>query len=171
VMAKGIPVYGAASLGALRAAELAPLGMRGVGDIFEAYRRGDITRDDAVMLVHAPAELNYRPLTTSLVDAESTLAAMELPPEARRVLQRIVRTLSFRTRTWSLVLDLYRQQARCPIDLDLAAFDATPSLKRQDALCLVEVLAGPLLAQDKSARPPLTTHYRRLLASALPMQQ
>ena len=39
-MSEGIPVYGAASMGALRAAELAPFGMRGVGRIFEAYRDG-----------------------------------------------------------------------------------------------------------------------------------
>jgi len=37
---QGVHVFGAASMGALRAAELAPFGMRGVGRIFEAYRDG-----------------------------------------------------------------------------------------------------------------------------------
>jgi hypothetical protein len=39
-LAEGIPVYGSASMGALRAAELAQFGMVGVGAIFEAYRTG-----------------------------------------------------------------------------------------------------------------------------------
>ena len=37
---QGIHVFGAASMGALRAAELAPFGMRGVGRVFGAYRDG-----------------------------------------------------------------------------------------------------------------------------------
>ena len=40
---QGVHVFGAASMGALRAAELAPFGMRGVGRIFEAYRDGRFT--------------------------------------------------------------------------------------------------------------------------------
>ena len=40
---QGVHVFGAASMGALRAAELAPFGMRGVGRIFEAYRDGGST--------------------------------------------------------------------------------------------------------------------------------
>ena len=37
---RGVHVFGAASMGALRAAELSSFGMRGVGAIFEAYRDG-----------------------------------------------------------------------------------------------------------------------------------
>ncbi len=37
-MAEGIHVFGSASMGALRAAELHAFGMRGIGPIFEAYR-------------------------------------------------------------------------------------------------------------------------------------
>src|SRR4051812_16437362 len=36
----GVEVLGAASMGALRAVELAPFGMRGVGKIFELFRDG-----------------------------------------------------------------------------------------------------------------------------------
>src|ERR1700758_4110244 len=39
-MAQGIHVYGAASIGALRAAELHSFGMVGIGRIFDAYRDG-----------------------------------------------------------------------------------------------------------------------------------
>ena len=37
-LTRGVHVFGAASMGALRAAELAPFGMQGVGRVFEAYR-------------------------------------------------------------------------------------------------------------------------------------
>jgi len=39
-MSRGIHVFGSASIGALRAAELAAFGMEGVGTIFEFYRDG-----------------------------------------------------------------------------------------------------------------------------------
>src|SRR5258708_5321121 len=41
-MAQGIHVVGAASMGALRAAELKDFGMEGVGPIYEAFVRGDL---------------------------------------------------------------------------------------------------------------------------------
>ncbi|MGV9708646.1 TfuA-like protein [Streptomyces sp. NPDC003483] len=37
----GVKAIGAASIGALRAAELAPFGMFGVGRIYTAYARGE----------------------------------------------------------------------------------------------------------------------------------
>ena len=42
-MSQGIHVYGAASIGALRAAELAEFGMNGVGQIYQQYRSGELT--------------------------------------------------------------------------------------------------------------------------------
>src|SRR5216117_4482239 len=39
-MSCGIHVFGSASMGALRAAELLPFGMEGVGAVFEFYRDG-----------------------------------------------------------------------------------------------------------------------------------
>ena len=52
-MDEGIRVVGAASMGALRAAELHLFGMIGRGTIFEWYRDGIIEGDDEVALLHA----------------------------------------------------------------------------------------------------------------------
>ncbi len=49
----GIPVIGGASMGALRAAELHTLGMRGAGRIFGWYRDGQVIDDSEVALLHA----------------------------------------------------------------------------------------------------------------------
>jgi len=70
----GIAVFGASSMGALRAAELAPFGMIGVGAIFEAYRDGVYTDDDEVALLHGPAGSDYRELSEAMVNIRATVA-------------------------------------------------------------------------------------------------
>jgi len=57
----GVTVLGAASMGALRAAELDTFGMGGVGRIFRGYRQARLTADDEVALLRGPAEEGYRP--------------------------------------------------------------------------------------------------------------
>ncbi|MDX8551550.1 TfuA-related McrA-glycine thioamidation protein [Methanospirillum sp. J.3.6.1-F.2.7.3] len=54
VMKHGITVVGASSMGALRAAELEPFGMIGIGEIFRMYREGIIESDDEVALMCDP---------------------------------------------------------------------------------------------------------------------
>src|SRR5262245_31018092 len=70
-MAEGIHVFGSASMGALRAAELAAFGMRGIGRIFaayrtgvfEPYREGGFEDEDEVAIVHGPADGGYASLS------------------------------------------------------------------------------------------------------------
>ncbi|MDB5541546.1 MAG: hypothetical protein JWQ89_3273 [Devosia sp.] len=75
---QGVRVLGAASIGALRAAECAAYGMEAVGPIAEGYLSGARVEDADVCLAHAPAELHFMPLSEPLVDAEATIAAMRL---------------------------------------------------------------------------------------------
>ena len=72
-LTRGIAVFGASSMGALRAAELHPFGMRGVGRIFEAYRDGELTDDDEVALIHGPPETGYVRLSEPMVNIRATL--------------------------------------------------------------------------------------------------
>lgn len=171
LIAAGVSVHGAASLGALRAAELAEFGMHGTGGIFAAYCSGAVQRDDAVLLVHAPAALRYRPLSLSLVDAEAALNAVDMSGLERRMLQRIARTMSFRTRTWQAILDAFAARTGRPPCVDRKALEAVPSLKRADALQLVGVMLGAAPQAEARARPPLTRYYRSLLAHSWPMPQ
>jgi hypothetical protein len=71
---RGVRVYGAASMGALRAVELASFGMRGVGEIYASYASGTLTDDDEVAVAHAPASDGYRPLTLPMVNMRATLS-------------------------------------------------------------------------------------------------
>jgi ribosomal protein S12 methylthiotransferase accessory factor len=163
LMASGVAVFGASSLGALRASELHMLGMRGVGTIFAGYRDGHLRRDDAVMVMHAPAELGYRPLTISLVDAEAVLIMTPMPAQERRMLQRIVRTIPFRQRTWETCLDMFRARTGRDATVACQALTMAPSLKRLDALGLVRMFEGALAPPGPVPRPPLTNLYRLLL--------
>src|SRR5215207_9624276 len=70
---RGIAVYGAASIGALRAAELRTYGMIGVGRIFEWFRDGTLKDDDEVALLHGPPELGFLPLTEAMVNVRATV--------------------------------------------------------------------------------------------------
>ena len=71
---EGIEVLGASSMGALRAAELAPFGMIGCGTIFGWYRDGVIDGDDEVALLHGDADSGWRALSEPLVNVRATLA-------------------------------------------------------------------------------------------------
>jgi hypothetical protein len=67
-LSQGVHVFGAASMGALRAAELSSFGMVGVGKIFEWFKNETISADDEVAVRHGPPDLNYLPLNQALVD-------------------------------------------------------------------------------------------------------
>ncbi|GAA2679912.1 MULTISPECIES: TfuA-like protein [Actinosynnema] len=72
VLGRGVRVVGAASIGALRAAELAPFGMVGVGEVFAAYAAGDLVGDDEVAVGQAP-DGDWQALTWPLVNLRRVL--------------------------------------------------------------------------------------------------
>jgi len=74
-MEQGTHVFGAASMGALRAAELHTFGMVGIGRIFEWFRDGLLDADDEVAVAHGPADDGYRPVSEALVNIRATVAA------------------------------------------------------------------------------------------------
>lgn len=104
----GIPVYGAGSMGALRAAELAAFGMRGVGAVFAQYRDGVIEDDDEVAVVHEEREHGYRSRSHALVNIRATLAAAQragavTEGDAGEVL-RVAKATFYADRTFQLAL-------------------------------------------------------------------
>lgn len=75
-LSRGVRVAGAASLGALRAAECEPFGMIPIGTIAHDYISGALFDDSDVALVHAPAEVNYLALSEPRVNVIATLNLM-----------------------------------------------------------------------------------------------
>jgi hypothetical protein len=72
-LSRGVLVYGAASMGALRSVELGRYGMRGGGRVYQLYGAGLIDGDDEVAVAHASADEGHRPLSLALVDLRATL--------------------------------------------------------------------------------------------------
>jgi hypothetical protein len=74
-LSRGIYVFGAASMGALRAAELAEFGMIGVGHIFKSFHDGVLEDDDEVAIAHSSAEDGYRAQSDAMVDIRASVSA------------------------------------------------------------------------------------------------
>jgi hypothetical protein len=68
---KGVRVYGAASMGALRAVELEKFGMIGIGRVFRLFRRGLLECDDEVALTYCP--WSYKAHSEPLVNTRYAL--------------------------------------------------------------------------------------------------
>lgn len=103
-LASGVAVFGAASMGALRAVELSPLGMIGIGEVYRDYASGRWNDDAAVALLHARAEHGFRALTVPLVTVDDALrkalAAKVITPAAVRALWPMAQAMHFHDRTW-----------------------------------------------------------------------
>lgn len=147
-MARGIHVFGAASMGALRAAELAPFGMVGVGAIFEAYRDGRLEDDDEVAIVHSDADSGYAAISTAMVDIRATLAAAAAAGVIDAVThQRLIaigKSLFYPDRSYQRLVQEARTREAPPAQID-ALERWLPanriSQKREDALAMLRRMA------------------------------
>lgn len=72
-MSEGVHVFGASSMGALRAAELCDFGMVGIGAVFEAFRDGELEDDDEVAIAHGAADTGFIPVSEAMVNIRATL--------------------------------------------------------------------------------------------------
>ena len=116
-MAQGIHIFGSASMGALRAAELCDFGMQGVGRIFEAYRTGTLPPyagrfedDDEVAVIHGPPETGYVALSEAMVNIRASLARAEaegmIQATSRDRLAALAKGLHYHERGYGRLLDL-----------------------------------------------------------------
>src|SRR5437764_6449031 len=107
-MSCGIHVFGSASMGALRAAELLPFGMEGVGAVFELYRDGIFEDDDEVAVAHGSAETGFVSASEAMVNIRQTLRKAErlgiISTELRVSLERVGKELFYPDRNYSTVL-------------------------------------------------------------------
>jgi hypothetical protein len=166
-MAEGVHVFGSASMGALRGAELAPFGMRGVGRVFEAYRDGRLAPyeaeafedDDEVAVLHGAAEVGFAPLSEAMVNIRCTLAsAVEagvIAPATRDALARLGKELFYPDRSYPRLLALAVEHGLPIAELDaLRAWLATGFVnqKRADALAMLAAMRDFLAGEPKPAQ-------------------
>ncbi len=165
-LAQGVHVFGAASMGALRAAELAPFGMRGVGRIYSAYATGrwpgfdePFEDDDEVAVVHAPAEAGGRALSDAMVDLRDTLAAAEtagiIDRSTRDILVGMMKALHFAGRSLARLSEAAAQVMQEPALTVFRAWLRTNAVprKRLDALELLRTMAAFLRDEPAPFQP------------------
>jgi hypothetical protein len=161
-LSRGVRVFGAASMGALRAAELRPFGMEGVGAIFAAYASGELTDDDEVALAHGPAESNFRPLSEALVNIRHGLELAEragtIGQATRSALLAHAKATFYAERSWPA---LFRAAPGLGVGEDeLASLRAhvarvRPNRKRDDAIALLRAMADA----GGEAMPPHAANF------------
>jgi hypothetical protein len=154
----GIPVLGAASMGALRAAECAPFGMIGIGSIYRDYAEGRRSSDADVAIAHAPADLGYRPLTEALVDIEATLEQLAalglLAPDRATMLRAAATRLHFKIRRWPDILTAASVEPLEAAPLSALIAIHRLSRKTEDALALIDAIrALPEMPYRESLLP------------------
>ena len=138
---QGVPVWGASSLGALRAAELHPFGMMGVGTVFELYRSGRVMFDDEVAVAYSRE--NGRPVSEAMINIRVALNRARREgivgtAVARRLITQ-ARSMYFPDRSWPALW--HRAEAWLPAN-DLRALQqyiarVKPDVKRDDARLLL----------------------------------
>ena len=150
-----VRVYGAASMGALRAAELDVYGMVGVGKIYRSYRSGryppyaePFEDDDEVAVVHGPPEMASVPVSLAMVDVRETLAVAQaagrIGPVLRDRLAAAIKRYFYPDRSLARLVAAAEALAE-PEGAALAAWlraGNAVSQKTRDATALLQRLAG-----------------------------
>lgn len=141
---KGIKVFGASSMGALKAVECESFGMVGVGQIFQWYHSGKIEAEDEVAIVFHPETLEALsdPLVNmryafSLAEKEKLITRMEknsllrmakkiyFPERSYKHLFEIAKTKGFSLDKLKKLQSYVSDESR-----DLKALDAIACLKK-----------------------------------------
>jgi hypothetical protein len=168
-LSRNVRVYGASSMGALRAAELARFGMLGYGLVFRWYRATPLADDDEVAVAMGPIELGAPALGEALINIRVTLrraqAAGLLTPPMRHWLVRLARSIHFRERSYEALFSAARAHCQSSDNSLILCLEKWVSAnavdqKKADAVELLQRLADQSNFARLSAQlvmpPPLT---------------
>ncbi len=132
-LSEGIPVLGAASLGALRAAELSSFGMIGIGKVFQDYRDSALRSDDLVAVQFSPEELGYLPLSEAAVDIAATLEHAQseevIGSNLSNSIWTLVEEMHFPKRKWGVLLQAMEHDCQQETELQDEMLDQLARLR------------------------------------------
>jgi hypothetical protein len=167
----GVTVVGCSSIGALRAVELGPFGMHGIGDVYQLYESGTIDADDEVAVLHASSDYDYRCVTEALVNIRATCAnaaRVSLMNESDAdLIVTTAATMPFHRRSWPEITAAITPvvgRARAET-LHQRYEEARVDLKRQDARQMLDWLqANTSERQSTPVRPKNVLARTRFVA-------
>lgn len=141
VMKKGIQVFGASSMGALRASELDTLGMHGIGYVYEQYASGEVDSDDdvAVMLDSETLEALSEPLINMKYVFTNAVSENIITEEEKDELLSIAKKTFYPKRNYAQTLaasGLDNETKGKLIDF----IRTSPDIKKEDAKALLTTI-------------------------------
>jgi hypothetical protein len=156
---RGVAVFGASSMGALRASELDAEGMIGVGTIYGWFRDGRIEDDAEVALLHADAEHDFRALTLPLVNvrhaAQRARTAKVLRPAEAQALIAAAAGCFYADRSWARILETVSWSTATRARWDAFAARGLEDLKALDARACLDTALGFVRSGGRlPPRPP-----------------
>lgn len=161
-MSRGVRVYGASSMGAVRAAELTEHGMRGYGMVFRWYRRTALADDADVAVAMAPAQLGSFALGDALIDIRLTLKKAVLDRiigrHCQQTLERLARSLHYTERSYAKLISIAARQGVPLQELDTLGRWLEGGRRKQkeaDAIGLLQHLASSSLEVNERIEPQI----------------
>ena len=140
-MKSGIKVYGASSMGALRASELDTLGMTGVGYVYNQYATGEVDSDDdvAVMLDGETLEAISVPLINMKYVFENAVSEGIITDDEKEELLKTAKKTYYPKRNYAKTLnDSGLDDAKKSELIDFIR--TSPDIKKEDAKELLNLL-------------------------------
>jgi hypothetical protein len=163
LMERGVHVFGAAAVGALRAAELASFGMRGTGWVYQAFSDGTLDRDDEVALTWEPGPDGYLRRSEAMVSIRRTLAAARdagvIRTATHDALVATGAAMFYPRRAWPELLACAQSAGACPAELDaLRRWLPTGRIDQQatDAVAMLHEIRAFLAAGPAPQQVPWT---------------
>ena len=141
VLKTGIKIYGASSMGALRASELDRYGMVGVGKIYQWYRNNTLNSDDEVALSFDSEE--FVPISEPLVNIRETIKKAKneniISQEESETIFKSAKSLYFPERRWDKIIE----NSKKILGKDLSNFSVfvknkRVDIKKEDAIILLK---------------------------------
>ncbi|MGW4034072.1 TfuA-like protein [Streptomyces sp. NPDC004838] len=152
---RGTRVYGSSSMGALRAAELAPFGMLGRGEVFTLYASGELLDDDEVALTYAYEDGLYHRLSEPMVNIRATVRAaltdQVITKRTARTTLEIAKGFHYRERSRPRVIKALRERGVEQAGrLDSYWLERPVDVKAADARAVLAEIAGSPQAGARS---------------------
>lgn len=148
----GVRVYGASSMGAMRAAELETLGMIGVGRVFSEIKKRSYFRDDYLGQAFSPDAA--KALSLSFIDievgSEELVRRGKITPKQRVQILKIYEGLHFSERNPATLVKkmaVAKDSALASMAVNMPRL--IQSVKKRDAIEVLNRVRGDLDAIDK----------------------
>lgn len=174
-LASNIHVVGASSMGALRASELFTYGMCGIGEVYEAYKSGLIEDDDEVAIVHAPAPLQFIPLSEAMVNIRKTVSVAAhkkiLPSGLAEYVIDIAKKMHYKQRSYARMEEVAGRMHESLNTFFTWTKHNACNVKHDDAVKMLSYVNRYLAGQQEAPQVPFhfesTAYWRQCVVGAV----